>query len=1124
MNTSLPRAWLHLAQASLLCLPSAILPAQTASTPPADAATLARYDVNRDGRLDGDELAAVEADRKKSTAAALAAAAGAETVVLSPFEVVADTRGYQATNTMSGTRLNTKLEDLASPISVITKEQMADFAMLDLNDVFLYAANTEGTGTYTDLVEGAGNGGVQDNVAGDPANANRVRGIGNANVSVGNFETSNRVPIDPIDSDGVEISRGPNANIFGLGNTAGTVNVIGATANANRDRTQAAFRADSFEGWRSSLDVNRVLSKGVLAVRVSGVRQHDGFKLKPSGVDTTRYSAMVQFRPFKRTTLNASYQYYNADGNRPNSLPPQDAITAWREAGSPTWDPLTNTMKINGVFSRTGTPAYLYTQASNFSQLFVDRDGIKIWSASYGVTGPTPLGAIQADRKIVVTRSRVQDAQPLIARRVMLVTDKSIYDWSSINLNAPNYFRDQTETARVTLDQIFLETPRQSLAAQFGWFHEDSDRFNRYIMANGETSGPTGQLVVDVNERLLDGQPNPFFLRPAMAQTLPRPWKLPLRSDTYRVQAAYQINFAADPGLRRWLGAHSLVGYREYKEKVQRTFRLAESISSRNAWLFASETANRSTNAVTNSNFRFYVGDNQGQNVDYAPGMYSYGSYTYVWGNAVTGQMNREPVELGEIPSGASGNRVLQKTAGAVLQSRLAQGRVITTFGRREDRHSTRFQNPTRLADRGYDFDYEYMGHWSAEDWQLRTGQTEQRGAVVKPFRGLPFITRQATHTMWPMRFLGEVLDGLSVHYNRSDSFKPAPPAQDVFLRWLPDPGGKGKDYGFALSLFDGKLALRVNKYETRDLNSRSGASAGFARALLNLDFGLGNVGFQGEVTEWVTEMAAAQGRTLSEAQLNAEVERIMGTAPRDLSNITANAQSETDDILSRGHEVELHYNPTRFWTMHASFTEKQTINTRLSPNVSIYAAERLPYWTTVVDPRTNTLWWSTLYGGSETPFQLYRRTIANPLAVAQATEGLARPQLRRYGAQLSTNFRLSGITDQSILKRVNVGAALRYESKGAIGYYGLQQLPAIIEDYDIHNPIWDEAHLYADCFIGYRTRLWSEKIGATFQLNVRNLQEDGRLQPIAAFPDGKPYQFRIISPRQFIFSATFDL
>jgi hypothetical protein len=48
--------------------------------------------------------------------------------------------------------------------------------------------------------------------------------------------------------------------------------------------------------------------------------------------------------------------------------------------------------------------------------------------------------------------------------------------------------------------------------------------------------------------------------------------------------------------------------------------------------------------------------------------------------------------------------------------------------------------------------------------------------------------------------------------------------------------------------------------------------------------------------------------------------------------------------------------------------------------------------------------------------------------------------------------------------------------------------------------------------------------VNASFQLNVRNLTEDGRLQAVKANPDGRPNVYRIIDPRQFIFSATFDL
>jgi hypothetical protein len=124
----------------------------------------------------------------------------------------------------------------------------------------------------------------------------------------------------------------------------------------------------------------------------------------------------------------------------------------------------------------------------------------------------------------------------------------------------------------------------------------------------------------------------------------------------------------------------------------------------------------------------------------------------------------------------------------------------------------------------------------------------------------------------------------------------------------------------------------------------------------------------------------------------------------------------------------------------------------------------------------------------------------------------------------LSTSFGLRGISDNRFLKGINVGGALRWEDKGAIGYYGLQKPPAIVLALDPDRPIYDQGHIYVDGLIGYRTRLFSNKVGTTFQLNVRNLNEQGRLQPIAANPDGTPSAFRIIDPRKFILSATFDL
>ena len=211
---------------SLLALTPAALPGQAVSATPS-AATLGKYDTNKNGRLDPAELAAMEADQAKVPVAVTAGTAKADegTVRLSPFEVKEANNGYYATSTMSGTRLNTKLEDLASSISIVTKAQMQDFAMLDINDIFAYESNTEGTGNYT-AFEVDRNGMVTDQIQNNPQGANRIRGIGAANISLNGFASSGRVPIDPSNIDAVEISRGPNSSIFGLGEGSGTVNLV----------------------------------------------------------------------------------------------------------------------------------------------------------------------------------------------------------------------------------------------------------------------------------------------------------------------------------------------------------------------------------------------------------------------------------------------------------------------------------------------------------------------------------------------------------------------------------------------------------------------------------------------------------------------------------------------------------------------------------------------------------------------------------------------------------------------------------------------------------------------------------------------------------------------------------
>ncbi|MEY2879434.1 MAG: hypothetical protein RLZZ15_1814, partial [Verrucomicrobiota bacterium] len=618
-------------------------------------------------------------------------------VQLSPFEVTADTKGYFSGNTMSGTRLNSKLEDIGAAITVMTKEQMSDFAMLDINDIFLYSVGTEGTGDYTDFaVNNAGS--VADNVQNSPRGANRIRGIGSANISFGNIGLSGLTPVDPLNIEGVEISRGPNANVFGLGSPGGTLNMIPANANLTRDRTQLGTRADSLGGARVDLDANRVLIKNLLALRVSAAFQRDGYVRKPSGTDSVRYNGMVKFQPFKWTTVNASYAYYRMNGNRPNTLMPRDGISYWLAQGKPAWDPSTSTYTLNGTTYGLNGPGPAATRTAitsdnnipdvfqrtfsgaDKSYVFVDGGAVAYWTTPTGNTNASvsPLLNNSSNRYMAASpatgvASGRFTGQPLFTTTPTL-SDKTYYDWSSVNLGAMNRLTDRTFTSRVQLQQVFLSTPRHTLVGSGDWAREDSMRYQRNIFGLAATN----TLLVDVNARLLDGSVNPFFGRPYLGLDQPLTQWIPGRGETYRGQLAYKLDLTREKSWLRWLGLHNATVYDEYSYAWTRRYSYRDVLASNHSWVPAGTlpalngniTGGQTAGAARfRGYFRYYVGDATGTNADYAPSTFNYGPATYVWGNSATGVFQREPALLDQRPTldsagGGSNSQTVSKTTG----------------------------------------------------------------------------------------------------------------------------------------------------------------------------------------------------------------------------------------------------------------------------------------------------------------------------------------------------------------------------------------------------------------------------------------------------------------------------
>ena len=1160
-----------------LLLPGAALLASTAPTwaqqAPANItpAQLQRYDTNKNGRLDPSELSAMEADQKAAAAAPTAAGASTaddSTVRLSPFEVNEANKGYYATNTMSGTRLNTKLEDLGSSISVVTKQQMSDFAMLDLNDIFAYESGTEGTGNYT-AFDVDRNGMVTDQIQNNPQGANRIRGIGSANISLGGFATSGRVPVDPSAIDAVEISRGPNSSIFGLGEGSGTVNLVASTANVSREASSLELRLDDLGGWRTALDLNRPIIKGKLAFRVSGVYQHDAYQQKPSGFDSKRLNTMLRFQPFKDTTLRASFQTYRGSGTRASAVTPRDAVTYWKSLGSPAWDPIANAVTVNGVTTvLTGTTNPTGLAGQNFSDpiLFVD-GGIKLWTigrlpSATATDGPNNTGG--TSRLLESIAEPVRTGRPLFST-LAGVSSKSVYDYSKINLAGPNNITDSTDTSTVEFEQYLLNTDRNKIAVQLAWQREDADRLNRNVIGQASATAASYYLYVDPNTKLLDGRANPYFGRPYVGVGEPVTESQPYVRDSYRAQGAYILDLTQEQGWKKWIGRQQLLGY--YEERKSKTFRyrFRDAMISDNP-IYAPAgvpKANQSgtvARLATRGYYHFYAGDNIGANVDYAPSGYKLGDYDFQWynpqANGGAGAWVTDKATLGTsgINEGTAGSFAvlnLIKTKGAMLQSNLFEDRLVTTFGRRSDENRNRNQRPSVLKANGWEFDYAAMNGWAADPklddgdplWALRSGDTKTSGVVVKPFRGWGAIDRTRSQGGL-MGFAADLLSGLTGYYNTSNSFRPETPAISILLTDLPNPTSDGKDYGITLNIGN-KFVLRANKYSTKQINSRAGQSAIFATRTLRVDFAnfAGNndaISLQRQARNWLGPNGPNGANGLTGPALEDAVANLMGLTPAQLAQFNNNVISETSDVIAKGNEYEVSFNPNNFWTLRANLTRQESIDANLSPNIPAWIKQRIPIWEKIVDPRAvaagfpvGTTWLDTGYNGdnpqvgSGTPRTFLTNNVVNPLAIVQATEGKARPQTREWRFNLNTSYRLAGMFENKHLKRMSVGGAVRWESKGAIGYYGIPiggSLEAATQ-LDPNRPIYDKAHAYFDGFATYNTRLLNDKIRAKFQLNVRNIQESkAHLQAVGAYPNGVGHTFRIINPRTFIFTTTFDL
>jgi len=251
-----------------------------------------------------------------------------------------------------------------------------------------------------------------------------------------------------------------------------------------------------------------------------------------------------------------------------------------------------------------------------------------------------------------------------------------------------------------------------------------------------------------------------------------------------------------------------------------------------------------------------------------------------------------------------------------------------------------------------------------------------------------------------------------------------------------------------------------------------------------------------------------------------------MGVDPHFIDSHRNKTHGDTGDAVSKGKEIEIEYNPNRNWTLKATIVQAKALNAIMSPDLQKYVADRLPVWKTAVSPFNGAPYWNGTYiVGGLTPENWYLKNLLAPMKLAIASEGKPRNQTREWRVNVVSKYRFAGIADNRWLKPLDIAGSIRWEDKAGIGYYaGPADADGVVRELDANRPIYDKARYYFDLMAGYNLRFAGGKVNCRLQLNVKNVFENGRLQTVAANPDGTGYAFRIIDPRQYVLSATFDL
>lgn len=1145
-----------------------------------------------------------------------------ETIELSPFLVQVQTdQGYYASQTLAGGRLRQDIKDLGTSIQVVTKEFMEDLSVTGVEELLQYTTGTEVGGILGNFMGASDSSGGETSTGGarrDPDGTSRVRGLA-APDRARNFFKSD-IPFDSYNTDRIDINRGANSFLFGLGSPSGLINnglVKARFRNTNEIGTRVGSGGKNLS-YRGSFNLNRVLLKDRLALHAAALTDRTQYRQQPTYKNDDRQYAAVTFRPFKNaeTVITAHVETGRIWGNAPDVLLPQtnldtfigdpanarlsinayDNLQRFAHVEGPTqaqWNALSAADKLRYRVRETpvatslgnsswGNGAYglVYDGSNGLLPGFAYTDQYRAvdYAARDPFFGPNrttkgaPFNVYHGNRGDINGTGWVDQG----------FTDLKTFDFSKENLAWDNdFYRRDFVNYNIALEQVLLKGK-----AGFELAFDYQDLFKRDFVS---FNGGNAKVIFDINETLwLPTDPNyrtsgivapvrnPNYGRPVII-TKPNTRTTDSQREAGRFTAFVKFDLeekAKGRWFSKFVGNHTLTGMADrsqFDEKVV-NYILASFGDPEPALHIGPANARQANNDVRNVPRFSYIGPQQLQaftdpnfGVDdfvLAPAKYNllvpegYSIRKLSWN--LGPDANAGNLGLDSRANGNEGfvygnftpiytpnkNQRIQRTKVASYalntQSFFWQRLLVVNFGYRRDVVKTQLNTEAPVV--GPD----EIPDVSPEGFRLENGTFSKITSDITGYGGV---------LNWPHRWI-KLPKGLrlAVHYNTSENFVPATDRVDAYRRPVPSPSGTSKDWGVTISTADNKLHARLNWFDAKIIGASSNVSELFNQTNTNIFNHFGNLN-----RDLMRLDANDDGRIDDRYYSEVEINPATGLTPEGLTREQAVAAAypnfgrlraardsiaphltdelkaaynyrmapdgtsqtqfagnvtDTNDIQSKGFEVELIYNPTRSLRLAFNAAKQETVNTNIAPALTRLLEDTwLPHlaqfgnldWSAPAEP----------VAGNTTLQQINDRLL--DYYVVKGQEGRPQAEQRKWRLNLIGRYQFG----EGRLRGFSLGGAARWEDKYAGGYPIVNDPRGIILP-DIRNPYFVDSQLSFDLNMGYRRRIAGNREWIA-QLNVRNLQNawSDKVTVVRFQPDGSSARARFDPPLQVLLTNT---